>query len=90
MCVHPPNPRPSSPPATFSPSTACACSSLQQKGTSVSILNEVLSANEQYAATFGEKSQLALPPARGFAILTCMDARLDPAKYAGGFKVRVA
>ena len=25
----------------------------------------------------------ALPPARGFAILTCMDARLDPAKYAG-------
>lgn len=49
----------------------------------MSILNEVLSANEQYAATFGEKSQLALPPARGFAILTCMDARLDPAKYAG-------
>ena len=31
----------------------------------------------------GEKSQLSLPPARGFAILTCMDARLDPAKYAG-------
>jgi len=26
---------------------------------------------------------LALPPARRFAILTCMDARLDPAKYAG-------
>jgi carbonic anhydrase len=24
-----------------------------------------------------------LPPARRFAILTCMDARLDPAKYAG-------
>ncbi len=47
------------------------------------ILNQVLSANEQYAASFGEKSQLALPPARGFAILTCMDARLDPAKYAG-------
>ncbi|WP_246246435.1 beta-class carbonic anhydrase [Isoptericola sediminis] len=29
------------------------------------------------------RSELALPPARGFAILTCMDARLDPAKYAG-------
>jgi hypothetical protein len=29
------------------------------------------------------KGDLALPPARGFAILTCMDARLDPAKYAG-------
>ena len=25
----------------------------------------------------------ALPPAQGFAILTCMDARLDPAKYTG-------
>jgi len=24
-----------------------------------------------------------MPPARQFAILTCMDARLDPAKYAG-------
>jgi len=47
------------------------------------ILTEVLSANEAYASTFGEKGNLALPPARGFAILTCMDARLDPAKYAG-------
>lgn len=49
----------------------------------MSILNEVLSANNKYAAEFGSKSELALPPARGFAILTCMDARLDPAKYAG-------
>lgn len=49
----------------------------------MSILNEVLAANNQYAAEFGEKANLALPPARGFAILTCMDARLDPAKYAG-------
>jgi carbonic anhydrase len=47
------------------------------------VLQEVLSANESYAADFGAKSELALPPARGFAILTCMDARLDPAKYAG-------
>lgn len=45
--------------------------------------DEVLQANEEYAASFGEKSTLALPPARHFAILTCMDARLDPAKYAG-------
>jgi carbonic anhydrase len=49
----------------------------------MSILEEVLQANQQYAATFGAKADLALPPARGFAILTCMDARLDPAKYAG-------
>ncbi len=49
----------------------------------MSVLDEVLSANEKYAASFGAKSELALPPARRFAILTCMDARLDPAKYAG-------
>jgi carbonic anhydrase len=47
------------------------------------ILHEVLEANLQYATTFGAKSKLTLPPARKFAILTCMDARLDPAKYAG-------
>jgi carbonic anhydrase len=47
------------------------------------ILTEVLSANQSYASGFGDKAKLALPPARGFAILTCMDARLDPAKYAG-------
>jgi carbonic anhydrase len=47
------------------------------------VLEEVLAANSAYAGTFGGKSELALPPARRFAILTCMDARLDPAKYAG-------
>ena len=49
----------------------------------MTVLDEVLQANEAYAASFGAKSELALPPARGFAILTCMDARLDPAQYAG-------
>jgi carbonic anhydrase len=47
------------------------------------VLDEVVAANAQYVRTFGDKGQLALPPARHFAILTCMDARLDPAKYAG-------
>lgn len=47
------------------------------------IVDEVMSANAAYVAGFGNKGELALPPARGFAILTCMDARLDPAKYAG-------
>ena len=47
------------------------------------VLKEVLSANATYAAAFGPKADLALPPARRFAILTCMDARLDPAKFAG-------
>jgi carbonic anhydrase len=48
-----------------------------------SIVEQVLDANRAYAAAFGDKGALALPPARRFAILTCMDARLDPAKYAG-------
>jgi carbonic anhydrase len=47
------------------------------------VLNEVLTANASYADAFGSKKDLALPPARRFAILTCMDARLDPAKFAG-------
>ena len=49
----------------------------------MAVLDEVLAANSAYAADFGDRSELALPPARRFAILTCMDARLDPAKYAG-------
>ncbi len=49
----------------------------------MAVLDEVLNANEHYASSFGAKGELALPPARQFAILTCMDARLDPAKYAG-------
>jgi carbonic anhydrase len=47
------------------------------------IEREVLSANEEYARSFGDKGKLAMPPARHFAVLTCMDARLDPARYAG-------
>lgn len=47
------------------------------------IYREVVAANSRYAQNFGDKKDLPLPPARAFAILTCMDARLDPAKYAG-------
>jgi carbonic anhydrase len=47
------------------------------------VLNQVLKANQAYAKAFGDKGKLAMPPARRFAILTCMDARLDPAKFAG-------
>ena len=46
-------------------------------------LDEVLAANRAYADTFGARAELPLPPARRIAILTCMDARLDPAGYAG-------
>jgi carbonic anhydrase len=54
-----------------------------EKGVQVSVQDEVLRANEAYAASFGSKGELALPPARQFAILTCMDARIDPAALAG-------
>lgn len=46
------------------------------------LLNEVLQANQNYTNSF-DKGDLPMPPGRQFAILTCMDARLDPAKYAG-------
>jgi carbonic anhydrase len=47
------------------------------------LLNEILAANAAYAAGFGPRGRLAMPPVRRLAILTCMDARLDPAKFAG-------
>src|SRR5262252_10860463 len=47
------------------------------------IRDEILRANKDYVKNFGDKGKLALPPARRFAILTCMDARIDPAKLAG-------
>ena len=53
------------------------------EGDPMSVRPEVIAANTAYAESFGNKGSLALPPARHFAILTCMDARLDPAKYAG-------
>ena len=47
------------------------------------VLDEVLTANQAYAQSFGAKADLPMPPGRRFAVLTCMDARLDPAKFAG-------
>jgi carbonic anhydrase len=47
------------------------------------IVEELLAANREYAKRFGNKGKLPIPPSRRFAILTCMDARLDPAKFAG-------
>jgi carbonic anhydrase len=48
----------------------------------VPVLDEVVSANEVYAAEF-DKGALAMPPQRRFAVLTCMDARIDPARALG-------
>ena len=47
------------------------------------VLNEILAANAQYVSDFGDRATLPLPPGRKFAVLTCMDARLDPAHFAG-------
>lgn len=49
----------------------------------MSVLEEILQANERYAAEFGGKSELTLPAKRGFAILTCQDPRLVPPEFAG-------
>jgi len=48
----------------------------------MSIRDEIQAANERYAAGF-TKGDLPMPPARGFAVVTCMDARLDPGKLLG-------
>ena len=48
----------------------------------MSELPAILGANERYAADFA-KGDLPAPPARRLAVLTCMDARLDPAKALG-------
>ena len=40
-------------------------------------------ANNKYAKEFGKKSDLEIPPARRLAVLTCMDARLEPMKFLG-------
>lgn len=46
-------------------------------------LDDVMKSNKKYVSEFGDKKNLAMPPARHFAILTCMDARLLPDKFAG-------
>jgi carbonic anhydrase len=46
------------------------------------VRDEVLKADERYAQGF-DKGQLPMPPGRRFAVVTCMDARLDPAKFLG-------
>src|SRR6188508_1787621 len=46
------------------------------------VTDEILPANEQYSTDF-DKGALPMPPGRRFAVVTCMDARLDPAKFLG-------
>ncbi len=48
----------------------------------MAITDEIRSANDRYSEGFA-KGDLPMPPGRHFAVVTCMDARLDPAKFLG-------
>ena len=48
----------------------------------MTVIQEFLKANDAYASKF-KKGDLPIPPARHVAVLTCMDARLDPARALG-------
>ncbi|MBV9165001.1 MAG: carbonic anhydrase [Solirubrobacterales bacterium] len=48
----------------------------------MSATEQLLSRNENYAAAF-DLAGLAAPPAMKVAIVTCMDARLDPTRLLG-------
>lgn len=45
-------------------------------------VSEFLTANARYSEEF-TKGGLPMPPGKHLAVLTCMDARLDPAKFLG-------
>jgi carbonic anhydrase len=44
--------------------------------------DECLEANRAYQESF-DKGELPIPPARGLAVVTCIDARIDPAEVLG-------
>src|SRR5207247_9726967 len=48
----------------------------------MTVRNEILGANERHASQF-DKGDLRGVPGRRFAVVTCMDARLDPARFLG-------
>ncbi|MCJ1424452.1 hypothetical protein MMC29_002340 [Sticta canariensis] len=47
-----------------------------------SVQENLVKKNNEYASTFKE-GDLALPPAKKYAVVTCMDARIDPASAYG-------
>ncbi|KAG9016539.1 hypothetical protein FRB93_010789 [Tulasnella sp. JGI-2019a] len=50
--------------------------------------SEPAKANETYARDFGVKSELAMPPSRKVAVITCMDAGIDPTASLASRKAR--
>ena len=48
----------------------------------MAVIDQLLESNRKFAQTF-DKGDLPMPPARELVVLTCMDARLHPAKFLG-------
>lgn len=48
----------------------------------MSVSDELLQANKEYARTF-DRGDLPMPPARRLAVVTCMDARIVPSRQFG-------
>ena len=48
----------------------------------MSVIDELVAANEQYARDFN-RGDIPIPPRRHVAIVTCMDARLLPSRILG-------
>src|SRR5215211_3475936 len=54
----------------------------RRRRAAMSVTEELLQNNAAYAESF-DKGDLPLPPARGVAVVACMDARLDVHKILG-------
>jgi carbonic anhydrase len=63
-------------------SVIASLSEVETRRSPVSVVPELTAANARYAAGF-TKRELPMPPGRRFAVVTCMDARLDPARFLG-------
>jgi carbonic anhydrase len=48
----------------------------------MSVIDELLQANTEYARTF-DRGNLPMPPGRRLAVVTCMDARIIPSRALG-------
>jgi carbonic anhydrase len=48
----------------------------------MSVIDELVQANAEYAGTF-DRGDLPMPPGRRLAIVTCMDARIIPSRALG-------
>jgi carbonic anhydrase len=49
----------------------------------VSVIDELVEANRHFADALGQVDKPALPPKRRVALVTCMDARIVPARIFG-------